>query len=296
MDNIKLEETFIKTNGIQLHTVMAGPQSGPPFILLHGFPEFWRSWIKQVPELVQAGCRVIVPDQRGYNLSDKPKGVREYRVETLVQDIIGLIDALDYEKVNLVGHDWGGIVGWVLANKHPERLHRLGVLNAPHPAVMRRFLQRDFEQLRRSWYAFFFQLPWLAEAGMRADNWRGAIRALRGSGKIHTFTNEDVEKYKEAWAQPGAMTAMINWYRAAARYPLSASKDMRIRVPTLMMWGMKDFALSHRLARPSMDYCDEGRLLFFPDATHWVQRDAADEVNHYLVDFLLDKVSQQVVR
>jgi epoxide hydrolase 4 len=281
-----LEHGYIETNGIRLHVVQAGSKSGAPVILLHGFPEFWRSWIKQVPGLVQAGCRVIIPDQRGYNLSDKPEGVKAYRVETLVQDIIGLIDALDYEKVNLAGHDWGGIVGWILANNHPERLHRLGILNAPHPAVMRRFLQRDFEQLRRSWYAFFFQLPWLPEIAMRADNWRGAQRALRGSGKLHTFTNEDIEKYKEAWSQPGAMTAMLNWYRAAARYPLSASKEMRIRVPTLMMWGMKDVALSHRLARPSMDYCAEGRLLFFPDATHWIQREEADEVNQHLLELI----------
>ena len=296
MDNIKLEESFIKTNGIQLHTMMAGPQSGPPVILLHGFPENWRCWIRQLPALVDAGCRVIVPDQRGYNLSDKPKGVKAYSVYTLVEDVIGLIDALDYEKVNLVGHDWGAVVSWVLANKYPERLHHLGILNVPHPAVMKKFLQRDLEQLRRSWYVFFFQLPWLPEAGMRANDWRGAVRALRGSGKLHTFTDEDIEKYKEAWSQPGAMTAMINWYRAVIRYQPPIPKDPRIRVPTLMMWGTKDFALSHRMARPSMDYCDEGNLIFFPEATHWVQRDAAEEVNHYLVDFILDKKKDVMVR
>ncbi|MCI0553003.1 MAG: alpha/beta hydrolase [Anaerolineae bacterium] len=296
MDNLKLEETFITTNGIRLHTVMAGPQSGIPVILLHGFPENWRSWIRQLPALVDAGCRVIMPDQRGYNLSDKPKGVKNYRISLLVDDIAGLIDALEYDKVNLIGHDWGAGVAWMLALWHPERLHRLGILNVPHPAVIRRFLQRDLEQLRRSWYIFFFQLPWLPEAGMRADDWRGAVRALRGSGKIHTFTNEDIEKYKEAWSQPGAMTAMINWYRAAVRYQIQMPEDPRVKVPTLMLWGMKDFALSHRMARPSMDYCDEGNLILFPDATHWVQLDEAEAVNHYMLDFLLDKISTQVIR
>jgi len=296
MDNFELEETYITTNGIRLHTVMAGPQSGPPVVLLHGFPETWRCWIRQLPALVNAGCRVIIPDQRGYNLSDKPKGIKNYRISTLVDDIVGLIDALEYEKVNLVGHDWGAVVAWTLANTYPERLHRLSIMNAPHPAVVKRFLQRDLEQLRRSWYIFFFQLPWLPEAGMRRDNWRGAEYALRGSGKIHTFTNEDIEKYKEAWSQPGAMTAMINWYRAALQYQPPVLKDPCIKVPTLMMWGMQDFALSHRMARPSMDYVDEGNLILFPEATHWVQRDAADEVNHYLIDFLLDKVSKQVIR
>jgi epoxide hydrolase 4 len=296
MDNSKLEETYISTNGIRLHTVMAGTQSGPPVVLLHGFPETWRCWIRQMPALVEAGCRVIAPDQRGYNLSDKPKGIRNYKVYTLVDDIIGLIDALEYEKVNLVGHDWGAVVAWVLANKYPERLNKLSIMNMPHPAVMRRFLLRDFEQIRRSWYVFFFQLPWLPEAGMRRDHWRGAELALRGSGKVHTFTNEDIEKYKEAWSQPGAMTAMLNWYRAVIQHMPKLPEDPRIKVPTLMMWGMKDFALSHRMARPSMDYVEEGNLIFFPEATHWVQRDAAEEVNHYLLDFVLDKISQQVIR
>ena len=292
---MELEHSTIETNGIKLHVVEAGPKSGVPVVLLHGFPEFWYGWRHQIPALVEAGCRVIVPDQRGYNLSDKPKGVKSYSVFTLVKDIIGLIDALGYEKVNLVGHDWGAVVAWALAILHPERLHRLSIMNVPHPAVMKRFLQRDLEQIRRSWYVFFFQLPWLPESGMRQDNWRGAQRALRGSGKIDTFTTDDVVKYKEAWSRPGAMTAMINWYRAIMRYQPPMPKDLRVKVRTLMMWGMKDFALSHRMARPSMDYVDEGNLIFFPEATHWVQHDAAEEVNHYLVDFLLDKISKQAI-
>ena len=293
---MELEHRHIATNGIRLHVVEAGPKSGIPVILLHGFPEFWYGWRKQIPALAEAGCRVIVPDQRGYNLSDKPKGIKNYHIDKLTDDIFGLIDALDYERVNLVGHDWGAIVSWIFAFKHPERLHKLGILNAPHPLVMRRFLQRDFEQIRRSWYTYFFQLPWLPEIGMRADNWRGAVRALRGSGKIHTFTNEDTKKYKEAWSQPGAISSMLNWYRAGARYFFWLPKEMRIKIPTLMLWGMQDFALTHRLARPSMDYVDEGNLILFPDATHWVQHEAAEEVNHYLVDFLLDKTSKQVIR
>jgi len=293
---MELEHSYIKTNGIRLHVVQAGPKSGTPVILLHGFPEFWYGWRKQIPALVEAGCRVIAPDQRGYNLSDKPEGIQSYDIYTLVDDILGLINALEYEKVNLVGHDWGAVVAWVLANKYPEKVQRLGIMNVPHPAVMKRFLQRDFEQLRRSWYVFFFQLPWLPEAGMRRDNWRGAEYALRGSGKIHTFTNEDIEKYKEAWSQPGAMTAMVNWYRAIIRYQPALPQDPCIRVPTLMMWGMKDFALSHRMARPSMDYVEDGNLILFPEATHWVHLDAAEEVNHYLIDFLLDKISQQAIR
>src|SRR5512138_809597 len=155
-----LEHSTIKTNGIQLHVVQAGPKNGIPVLLLHGFPEFWYGWRKQIPALAEAGCRVIVPDQRGYNLSDRPKGIRAYRVDELVADVVGLIDALEYERVNVVGHDWGALVAWMLAIRHPERLHRLGIVNVPHPAVIRHFLRRDPEQMMRSWYAAFFQLPW----------------------------------------------------------------------------------------------------------------------------------------
>jgi pimeloyl-ACP methyl ester carboxylesterase len=287
MDNLKLEETFIRTNGIQLHTVMAGPQSGPPVVLLHGFPETWRCWIRELPGLVQAGCRVIIPDQRGYSLSDKPKGIKNYCSGELTNDILGLIDALNYEKVNLVGHDFGALVAWMLAIKSPDRLHRLGIINVPHPAVMKRFVRRDFEQMRRSLYTLFFQFPWLPETILRLGNWRFAAAVLRRSGKHNAFTNEDIEKYKEAWSQPGAMTAMLNWYRAAARYQPEITNGMRVRVRTLILWGVKDVALSRRMARPSLDYCEDGNLVFFPDATHWVQREEADEVNRHLLGLVL---------
>lgn len=293
---MELEHSTIETNGVRLHVVQAGPKSGIPVVLLHGFPEFWYGWRKQIPALVNAGCRVIVPDQRGYNLSDKPKDKKDYGVFTLVDDVLGLIDALDYEKVNLVGHDWGGGVAWLLAITHPEKLHKLTILNSPHPAVYRRFLQRDFEQIRRSWYWLFFQLPGLSEKILSANDFRELIRSLRNSSKKNSFTDTDIEKYKEAWSQPDAITSMLNWYRAVFQSQPKMPEDMRVKVRTLMMWGMKDVALSHRLARPSMDYCDDRNLILFPEATHWVHLDAADEVNHYLIDFLLDSITKRAIK
>jgi epoxide hydrolase 4 len=174
----------------------------------------------------------------------------------------------------------------MLAIKHPEELHRLAIINVPHPAVMKRFLRRDLEQMRRSLYALFFQLPWLPELSMRLGNWQGASLGLRRSGRPHAFTEEDIEKYKEAWSQPGAMTAMLNWYRAAARYQPHITNDMRVRTRTLILWGAKDFALSRRMARPSLDYCEDGHLIFFPGATHWVQREESDEINRHLLEFM----------
>ncbi len=293
---MELEHSYINTNGIRLRVVQAGPKSGIPVILLHGFPEFWYGWRKQIPALVNAGCRVIVPDQRGYNLSDKPKDKKDYDVFTLVDDVLGLIKALDYEKVNLVGHDWGAVIAWTLAVTHPEKLHKLTVMNVPHPAVMQKFLRRDFEQMRRSWYVGFFQLPWLPEKIFTANNFRRLARAVQGSAKKNSYTDADMEKYKEAWSQPDALTSMLNWYRAIVQHPPQLPEDVRVKVRTLMMWGMKDFALSHRMARPSMDYCDEGNLILFPEATHWVHLDAADEVNHYLIDFLLDSITKRAIK
>lgn len=284
---MRFEHTHIVTNGISLHVVMAGPPQGQPVLLLHGFPEFWFGWRQQMPALASAGYRVIVPDQRGYNLSDKPKGIRAYRLETLVADALGLLDALGYEQTHLVGHDWGAAVAWALAIRHPERLHKLGILNVPHPAVMLNFLRRgDPEQWRRSWYIFAFQLPFLPEVLLRARNWRNLERALRGSSKIHTFSREDVIEYKKAWSQPGAVTAMLNWYRAIVRHRSTWPGDMRVHVPTLILWGMQDVALSHRMARLSLDYCQDGKLVLFEDATHWVQHDEAEEVNQLLLEFL----------
>jgi len=282
---VNIEERFIETNGVRLHLIEAGPKLGNPVILLHGFPEFWYGWRKQIPALAAAGYRVIVPDQRGYNLSGKPTGASAYRVDELTKDILGLIESLEYEKVNLVGHDFGAVIAWTIARWKPERLHRLGILNVPHPAVMRRFLLRDVEQLRRSWYVFAFQIPWLPEIILRANDLRVLARALRRSGSIHTFSEEDIREYKQAWSQPGALTGMLNWYRAAVRSRARLRAGSRVRVPTLMLWGMRDVALTHRMARPSMDYCDDGKLVFFPDATHWVQLDAAEEVNRLLIDF-----------
>jgi pimeloyl-ACP methyl ester carboxylesterase len=278
-------EKYIETNGIRLHVIEAGPRHGVPVILLHGFPEFWYGWRKQIPALAQAGYRVIVPDQRGYNLSDKPGKVRSYRLSELVADILGLIDAFEYEQVNLAGHDWGAMVAWSLAMRSPERLHRLGILNGPHPAVMAKFWLNSLEQIRRSWYVLFFLLPWLPEHSLRADHWRGLARAMRGSGRMHTFTNGDMKKYREAWSRPGALTAMLNWYRALPlNRPLLTGK-LRTSVPTLILWGLKDAALTQRMARPSVDYCDDGKLILFPDDTHWVQHESADEVNRLLIEF-----------
>jgi epoxide hydrolase 4 len=282
-----METRYIETNGITLHVPQKGPPDGPLAILLHGFPEFWLGWRHQIPALVNAGYRVWVPDQRGYNLSDKPRGIAAYDIDQLAADVLGLIDAAGRRKVFLVGHDWGGIVAWWIALTHPEKLDRLVILNAPHPVVFARTIRRSFAQMRRSLYAAFFQLPLLPEFLMSRRSWQPLARALRQSARPGTFI-ADLDRYKEAWSQPGAMIAMLNWYRAA-RYMSGRLKKLnpRVFVPTLMIWGARDIALGRELAQSSIDLCHDGRLVLLETASHWVQHEEADRVNALLQQFLI---------
>lgn len=287
---MELEHRNIPTNGINLHVAFAGPEDGKPVILLHGFPEFWYGWKNQIAPFAAAGYRVIVPDQRGYNLSDKPKGVASYHLDTLAQDIIGLMDVLGYDNTIVVGHDWGAVVAWQLGTMYPERVTKLAILNVPHPAVMMNALRKSLRQLRKSLYVFFFQLPWLPEWVLGANGGLGGVELLKASSKRATFTEEDYDHYREAWAQTGALTGMLNWYRSIFRENIRASFrgsiDLpRVTVPTLMLWGMRDIALGHEMAQPSIALCDEGELVFFENASHWLQHDEPEQVNARLLAF-----------
>jgi epoxide hydrolase 4 len=281
-----LKHIYIQTNGIRLHTIQTGPEDGPLVILLHGFPEFWRGWRKQIEPLAKSGFRLIIPDQRGYNLSDKPSGIEPYRLDHTAADILGIIDSTGQQTASLVGHDWGGIVTWWLAIHHPTRLRNVSILNAPHPYIMRQTLQRNPRQIISSLYALFFQIPHLPEAWMRNNDWELLTRGLLKSSKPGAFEDDDLEYYRRAWWQEGAMTAMLNWYRANFRYPPIFPQNVRIHIPTLLIWGAQDSALIEKMAQASIDLCDNGRLQLFEDATHWVQHEEYDRINEMLVGFL----------
>jgi pimeloyl-ACP methyl ester carboxylesterase len=255
-------------------------------ILLHGFPEAWFCWRYQIGPLAEAGYRVFVPDQRGYNTSAKPARVADYALDVLATDVAGLIDAAGRSRAMVVGHDWGGVVAWWLALRHPERVERLAVLNAPHPVAFRRYLLRHPSQLLRSWYTFFFQIPWLPEANFRRANWRALAGALHRTSRPGTFSDEDLDRYRRVWSMPGAMTAMINWYRAAMRHRPLAPMDPRVRVPTLMIWGVHDAFLTRGLAAQCPAFCDRGRVEWIEEATHWIQHEEPARVNRLLLEFL----------
>jgi len=281
-----LEHKIVRSNGISFHMVQAGPEDGPLVILLHGFPEFWYGWRHQIDTLVGSGFRVWLPDQRGYNLSDKPTEIRDYRIDNLVEDVVGFIKSSHRQDVRLVGHDWGGYVAWWTALKHPDLIHRMAILNMPHPYVFLRTLRKDGMQKLMSAYIGFFQMPTVPEALFRAAGSRLAMMGMRLSGKNDTFSRDDAAAYQKAWTEPDAAQSMLNWYRAAVKYPAEAPADWRVKVPTMLIWGSQDRFLHSKMAQPSIDLCDDGRLEIIKDATHWVQHDEADTVNRLLIEWL----------
>jgi pimeloyl-ACP methyl ester carboxylesterase len=269
--------------GIRLHYVEAGV--GPLVVLLHGFPEFWYSWRHQIAPLAQAGYRVVAPDMRGYDLSDRPQGWRAYETGLLADDIAGLIHSFGEQQAFVVGHDWGAAVAYAVAMGHPEVVRRLAILNVPHPARMLEGF-RTFKQLRKSWYMFFFQIPRLPEHLIARDDFSFAKRSLRSDSK-DAFTDEDLERYVEAWSQPGALTGMINYYRAALRRsPRKTLSQMKpIEASTLVIWGMRDRHLGSELAVPAPEWVPNVRFEPIAEATHWVQHDAPQRVNELLLGF-----------
>ncbi|SRR6266545_2126794 len=278
---------YAQLESVRLHYVEAG--SGPLVLLLHGFPEFWYGWRRQIPALVNAGFRVVAPDLRGYNLSDKPRGVDAYRMRPLVNDVAGLIRACGAKRAHLVGHDWGAVVAWAFAMRRPELLDRLVVLNGPHPASFLREL-RHLRQLRKSWYMFFFQLPWLPEALARKRRFAMLMYPFRRDPKRPgTFDERDRERYAAAFDQPGALTSMINYYRAMFRRKGSGrlrSISRKIERPVLVVWGDGDRYLGRVLAQPDPRLVPNATVEYLSGVSHWVHHERPDEVNALMVDFL----------
>lgn len=282
------ETVHVGANRVQLHVVRAGPETGPLVLLLHGFPEFWFGWRYQIEALAAAGFRVWAPDQRGYNLSEKPGPVSAYDLNALADDVLGLIRCAGRERATVVGHDWGGVVAWHLAIQHPEHVERLAVLNAPHPAAMAQSLRRNVRQLVRSFYALLFQLPHIPEWVLSARDYAGLAWVLKASSREGTFSEAALARYREAWRQPGALRGMLNWYRAAFRH-LSGTEPEKtktaVRAPTMILWGGRDQALLPELAEKSLIYCENGRLVTFPEISHWIQHESPERVNERLISF-----------
>jgi epoxide hydrolase 4 len=280
-----LRDGFADLDEVRLHYVEAG--DGPLVVLVHGFPEFWFSWRRQIPALAAAGFRVVAPDMRGYNLSSRPAGVAAYAADRVAADLRDLIHERGAQRAFLVGHDWGAFVTWIAAMNHPDAVERLAILNGVHP---RRFMQglRRPRQLAKAWYMFGFQVPWLPDRLVRLRRWWLLREGFESDARPGAFTAQDIDRYIEAWSQPGAATAMINYYRALFRQtPRRAeARIRRVDAPTLVIWGEPDRYIDGELAEPDpADVPNLEGVVRLPDASHWVQHDDPERVNELLIDF-----------
>ncbi len=282
----------ISANGVRLHAAEAG--EGPLVLLLHGFPQFWWAWRTQLSALAAAGFRAVAPDLRGYNLSDKPPNVSDYRVEKLVDDLTGLIRHLGARRAAVVGHDWGAGVAWAVAQRSPEYVSKLAALQVPPPQAWKKNL--TLRQLLRSWYMFFFQIPRLPEWLIRRDDFRQLADSFRKTARPGTFTEADIALYKEALRRPGALTAGVNYYRANALSLFARKSDgdswrsRRYTVPTLFIYGERDPFIVAETARDIGSFVDAPyREVRLARAGHWVQQEYPLEVNAALVSFLEDE-------
>lgn len=281
---IATEDHRIRGRGVDLHVVTAGPASGRPVILLHGFPDFWYGWRHQIDALAARGFRLIMPDQRGYGQSDKPAEVAAYDISELSGDVLAIMAALRLPRASLVGHDFGGGVAWWLAANHPERVERLVVLNCPHFAVYRR-AHLGAEQLARSWYVYAMMVPGLSEAACRACGFQALI-CLGPGTRAGGMRAEDVAVYREAWGRPGVVHGMIAWYRAMIPTLFRRFPRTRIATPTRLLWGKRDPFLASAMARQSVALCDRGELVMLEDKTHWLHWDAPERVNALIAGWL----------
>jgi pimeloyl-ACP methyl ester carboxylesterase len=277
----------IDANGLSFAIDEAG--QGDTFaLLLHGFPEARQAWRRQLPALADAGWHVVAPDLRGYGGTSRPEGLDPYRIEHLVDDVAGLFDAFAPKKRILMAHDWGGVIAWQVAIRKRVPLDGLVILNAPHPAVFARVLRSTWRQMFRSWYVAFFQLPWLPESQLTANNGQALARILKGQSP--NFSPALLETYRSNVVQPGAATAMINYYRAnATALGRTDGTSEKIATPTLLIWGENDVALDIALTYGNEDFVSDLAITRLPGVSHWVQEDAPDQVNALVIEWARGK-------
>ena len=282
----KIRFDYAQIGGVKIHYAQAG-DGERLIILLHGFPEFWYSWRHQLNALSDE-YTVIAPDLRGYNLSDKPTDLKDYAIEKLSDDVLGLINYFGRRDAAVIGHDWGAAIAWHLAENHPEHIWKLAALQVPPISVWQK--NQTFRQFLVSWYMFFFQIPGLPEWLLSRNNFAMLENSLKNStAQKGIFTDEDFKRYKEAWNEPFALTAMINYYRANVFKRLFAKlkTDKKIRVPTLFIYGEKDFAILPETVKGVGEAIDAPFEYFhIPEAGHWVQQEASETVTQILREFL----------
>lgn len=281
---------YAQVGNVRLHYVMAG--TGEKLVLLlHGFPESWYSWRHQIAALSDE-YTVVAPDLRGYNLSAKPGGVADYKVDALVDDAVNLIHYFGREQAAIIGHDWGGIIAWETARKYPESLWKVGALQAPPKEIWRKNF--SLRQFLASWYMLFLQIPALPEWLLSRNDYELLANSLKKMAvEPGIFTEADIREYKKGWSEPHALTAMINYYRANLFNLFSAdsesSSNRKIAVPSLFIYAEQDPAILPETVKGIGEAFDAAFEQFhIPNAGHWVQQEAAETVTTILREFLAD--------
>ena len=297
MTELELTRIGLPT-GVTLTVQLGGPESGEPIILLHGFPESHRTWRDVAPALAR-DHRVIAPDQRGFAGSDKPEGVDEYKTEKIVADLLALADSLGLERFTLVGHDWGGAVAWLAALKNPERIARLVIVNAPHPLVFQKTIVEDEAQRAASQYIRAFRSP-MMEAGIKAMGLDAFYEKTFGShADLSRISAKERQAYLDEWDQEGALTAMLNWYRASeievpemgekASAPIWTGLPFpHVKMPTLVIWAMKDRALLPIQLDGLHELVDDLRIVTVTDAGHFIPWERPEPVIEAIRDFIAE--------
>lgn len=278
------EHSFLQLKNLKLHCVSNGDRNKPLILFLHGFPEFWYSWRYQLPEFGRNYFAVAI-DMRGYGDSDKPKGIIDYSVDKLVNDVKEVVNTLGKDKCILVAHDWGGLVGWLTAAQYPQMVEKLIILNAPHWKYFMESIQSSWKQFFMSWYIFFFNIPYLPELRLRSNDLRSIEILFK-----KVANDEEIDAYKYNFSKPDGFSGPINYYRAIQRgyghQFIEKVKSKRITSPTLVIWGKNDIALSTSLAHQSCKACDDYSIKIIDDCSHWTPFDKPDLVNKYIEEFL----------
>jgi pimeloyl-ACP methyl ester carboxylesterase len=286
------------STGVTLNVQLGGPKEAEAIIFLHGFPESHRTWREILPDLAR-DFRVIAPDQRGFGASDKPEGVENYKTDRIVEDLIALADALGLDRFTLAGHDWGGAVAWLAALKHPDRIRRLVIVNAPHPLIFQKSLIEDPAQRAASQYIRAFRNPAM-EQGIEAMGYEGFFeRTFASHADVSRLPEAEKQAYLDDWSRPGAMTAMLNWYRASEMVVPEPGEDAaapawtllpfpRVKPPTLVVWGLKDVALLPIQLGGLHELVDDLRIVTVPEAGHFVPWERPEPVIAAIRDFMAE--------
>ena len=290
MSNLNVKHEDIEVNGIKLHVAKQG-NGKKLVVLLHGWPEFWYTWRYQIPELAKH-FTVYAPDLRGFNLSDKPHGISNYKTDTVASDIAALVQQSGFKKALIVGHDWGGAVAWTFATMFPELTEKLVVCNCPHPKLMLDSFKSNPSQLIKSWYIFMHQIPLLPEMIYQFTLPLFFKQFVRGwMYNKHNFSDDDLNEFVKAFKHEGALTGSINYYRAMLQTkPNLKIFDKKIQSPTLLIWGEGDKALGKELTYNTEKYIDAAyEVKYIPNCSHWTQNDCPELVNEFLLDFFITK-------